>query len=116
MFKFILFVLFFSKFFFINANTDLVILPIIVTGRVISEKEEVLKEIEKNLYQIDLTNSFNEDIFIFGKSKKKFFLYKIKKNNRRIFKIISEEKFDLYYILNNKTYKFKTYEEFLKKN
>lgn len=90
-------------------SSEITSLPIVVTGRIISIKTSVINEIEKGLHQIQLTNNFNSDIFIFGKIDNYPFLYKIKKNSTKNYRLKGDKITELFYILNNNKYELKTY-------
>lgn len=106
--EFFLFGLCLSKCIF---STELVTLPIIVTGRVISLEEKVIKTVENDLKETRLTNDFLKNIFIFGKADKKPFLYKIEKGITKTFRINAKDINELFYILDGKKYKLEKYSD-----
>lgn len=106
-----LFVLCLSKCIF---STEIVTLPITVTGRIISLEEKVVTVVEKDLKEIRLTNDFLDDLFIFGKADTKPFLYKIKSGMTRTFKVEAKAINELFYIVDGKKYKLEKYSDIKK--
>lgn len=101
----------FSKYIF---STELVTLPIIVTGRVISLEEKVIKTVENDLKEIRLTNDFLKDLFIFGKADEKPFLYKIKTGITKTFRVNAKVINELHYIVDGKKHKLEKYSDIKK--
>lgn len=106
-----LFALCFSKFVF---STEVVTLPIIVTGKVISLEEKVITVVEKDLKEIRLTNNFLKDLFIFGKADEKPFLYKIKSGITKTFRVNAKVINELHYIVDGKKRKLEKYSDIKK--
>lgn len=95
-------------------SAEIATLPISVTGNVIPLEENVITSLEKNLKEIKLTNAFSNDLFIFGKADRLPFLYKIKKNETKLYRIEAKVVNDLFYILNGKKHLLKTYSDIKK--
>ncbi|MGL5202088.1 hypothetical protein [Cetobacterium sp.] len=106
-----LFVLVFSKYIF---STEIVTLPITVSGRVISLEEKVVTIVEEDLKEIRLTNSFLKDLFIYGKADAKPFLYKIKSGRTKTFRINAKVINELHYIVDGKKHKLEKYSDIKK--
>lgn len=90
-------------------SNQIVSLPIIVTGRVVERKEEVITEIEKGLYEIEVTNTKSKDIYIYGKTEKAPFIYKVASGITKIHKVKANRIIELYYIYENKKFKLNKY-------
>ncbi|MGL4934609.1 MAG: hypothetical protein ACRC51_03970 [Cetobacterium sp.] len=108
--KFFLFGLCLSKSIF---STEVVTLPITVTGRVISLDEKVVTTPEDNLKEIRLTNKFSKDLFILGKADDKLFLYKIESGITETFKVIAKDINELFYVIDGKKYKLEKYSDII---
>lgn len=106
-----LFIFYFSKVIF---SAEITTLPVSVMGKVISLEENVVTSLEKNLKEIKLTNNFSSDLFIFGKADTIPFLYKIRKNETKLYRIEAKVINSLFYILNGNIYMLKTYSDIKK--
>lgn len=92
-------------------STEIMTLPRIVTGKVISLEEKVITTLEKDLKEIKLTNNFLKNLFIFGKADEKPFLYKIENGITKVFRIKAKVVNELFYILDGKKYKLEKYSD-----
>lgn len=104
----ILLVLCLSKFICL---AEVVILPITVTGRVISLDEKVVSVMEDDLKEIRLTNRFSKKIYIFGKADTKPFLYKIESGITKTFRVNAKTITELYYVRDGEKYKLEKYSD-----
>lgn len=100
--------IFFSSQIFSN---EVVVLSIEVRGRVISKEEKIVKELEKGLQEIRLTNCKPKDIYVYGKANKKPFLYKITSGVSRVYKVKAEKIDELYYMYEGKRRKLEKYSD-----
>lgn len=90
-------------------SNQIVSLPIIVTGRIVERKEEVITEIEKGFYEIKVTNTKSKDIYVYDKTEKAPFIYKIASGITKIRKVKANRIIELYYIYENKKFKLNRY-------
>lgn len=80
-----------------------------MTGRVVERKEEVITKIEKGLYEIEVTNTKSKDIYIYGKTERAPFIYKVASGITKIHKVKANRIIELYYIYENKRFKLNKY-------
>lgn len=90
-------------------------LSIVIRGRLISAKElikeKVVKDLNGQVKEMKLFNSFQKELIILGRTEIKPFAYKIEKGVTKTYKVEAKEITELYYILDGKKHKLEKYSD-----
>ncbi|MGL5725161.1 hypothetical protein [Cetobacterium sp.] len=109
MFKIIfIFSFMFNNFLFGN---EVRTLPIKVQGKIIPLNTSVVNDLKNGLKEIKITNSFKEDIVIYGKADNYPFIYKIKSSSTKITRFKASNIDNLSFILNKTLYNLNIYSD-----